>query len=359
MKPLTNRSPQHIHFGVNQSELLRERIEIRRQAVNSPVIWLVDCFFKENPLNIDVSRDADDCWIYVDTSTEPSIELVDQYVKETDKIKAPCAVVAIGGGSTMDIAKALANLKTNPGKAEDYQGWDLVQNAAPWKIAIPTLSGTGSEGSRTCVMVNQKKGLKLGMNSPHTVFDELILDPSLSKSVPRLQYFYTGMDTYIHCIESLKGNYRHALSDAWSREALALCREVFTSNDMMSDDSREKMMTASLLGGMAIGNSLVGLVHPFSAGLSMVHHSRHGVSNCVALRALEEYYPDAAKEMLEFTKIQGITLPDSMNIDLDEKGFNRLRESTIIHTKPLENALGSAWREILSDTKIRQIFKGI
>lgn len=359
MKPLANRSPQYIHFGFNQSDLLEERVQLRRQVSGSPVIWVLDHYFQSNELNIQIPSQKDDLWVYVDTTDEPTVELVDSYVEQTQRVMEPSAIVAIGGGSTMDVAKALANLKTNPGKAEDYQGWDLVKNPSPWKIAVPTISGTGSEGSRTCVMTNQAKGLKLGMNSPFTVFDELVLDPSLTKTVPREQYFYTGMDTYIHCIESLKGQYRHPISDAWSREALSLCREVFYSEDMMSDRSREKLMTASLLGGMAIGNSLVGLVHPFSAGLSMVHHSRHGVSNCLALQSLSDFYPEEATEMAEFLKIQGLDLPSGLNESLDEKSFKQLRESTIIHVKPLENALGPQWRDTLTNDRVEQIFKRI
>lgn len=79
------------------------------------------------------------------------------------------------------------------------------------------------------------------MNSEFTIYDQLILDPELTATVPRDQYFYTGMDTYIHCIESLNGSYRHPVGDAFSREALELCREVFLSDDMMSGENRKNL----------------------------------------------------------------------------------------------------------------------
>ena len=91
----------------------------------------------------------------------------------------------MGGGTTMDVAKAVSNLLTNGGKAEDYQGWDLVSLPGIFKIAIPTISGTGAEATRTCVMTNTKTGLKLGMNSDHTVFDQIIMDPLLTATVPK------------------------------------------------------------------------------------------------------------------------------------------------------------------------------
>ena len=104
------------------------------------------------------------------------------------------------------------------------------------------------------------------MNSDYTVYDQLLLDPDLLATVPRDQYFYTGIDTFMHCVESLQGSYRNAIIDAFSVRAVQLCEEIFLSDDMMSEENREKMMIASYIGGMAAGN--VGVIHPFSAGLA-------------------------------------------------------------------------------------------
>ena len=165
---------------------------------------------------------------FVDTTNEPTTEGIDQLVAQVREKceQIPCALVGVGGGATLDTAKAVANLLTNGGKAEDYQGWDLVKKPGVYKIALPTLSGTGAEATRTCVMTNKRTGLKLGMNSDYTVYDQVIFDPDLTATVPRDQYFWTGMDAYIHCIESLSGHYRNAIGDAFSPN-LALCREVF------------------------------------------------------------------------------------------------------------------------------------
>ena len=106
------------------------------------------------------------------------------------------------------------------------------------------------------------------------------MDPELTRTVPRDQYFYTGMDAYIHCIEALSGRYRNAVGDAFSEEAIRLCREVFFSDDMMSDNGRRKMMVASYLGGCAIAMSYVGLVHPFSAALNIFPRLACLLSRC-------------------------------------------------------------------------------
>lgn len=354
---IPSRNVRQYLFGSGVFAELGVRLAERRAAQDGPALFFVDSFFRDRPLAQGLPLDEGDDVVWVDASTgEPTTEGIDALASRARALEAPCAVVAIGGGATLDTGKAVANLLTNPGLAEDYQGWDLVRNAAPWKIGVPTLSGTGAEASRTCVMNNARKGLKLGMNSFHTVYDELILDPDLTATVPRDQYFHSGMDTYIHCVESLQGRFRHALADAWSREALALCREVFLADDMMAPAFREKLMAASFLGGAAIGNSLVGLVHPFSAGLSMVFHTRHCVGNCIALRALDEFYPEAAAEQDEFVRRQGVSIPEGLTRGLDETGFERLLRSTVIHEKPLTNALGPDFRSVLTAEKVRSIF---
>jgi 3-deoxy-alpha-D-manno-octulosonate 8-oxidase len=195
------------------------------------------------------------------------------------------------------------------------------------------------------------------MNSEHTVFDRLVLDPELTATVPRGQYFFTGMDTYIHCVESLAGRYRHAFADACSQQALRLSREVFLVDDMMSPENREKLMVASFLGGSAIGNSYVGLVHPFSAGLSMVLHTHHCVGNCIVMNVMDEFYPRETEEFRRMVDAHAIAIPRGLCRDLSDQQYRALFEATIIHAKPIANALGEQFREILTYDKIVEIFQ--
>lgn len=186
-----------------------------------------------------------------------------------------------------------------------------------------------------------------------------MIDPDLTKTVPKEQYFYTGMDTYLHCIESLNGRYRNAIGDAFSHQAIALCREVFLSDDMMSDENREKMMVASYLGGCAIANSFVGIIHPFSAGLSVVLDTHHCIGNCITMNAMEEFYPKEYEEFLEMAEKQEIKIPKGIVSELDEEIYLKLYNSTVIHEKPLSNALGDDYKNILTLEKVTQIFKGM
>lgn len=351
-------------FTVGRGSLdrLPEFVDARRavQGGDAKAVFLVDGFFRSRPDIVErLKARPTDVVRFVDVVDEPTTDGIDTITEEVRRAidGLPATIVGFGGGTTMDTAKAIANLLTNGGKAADYQGWDLVKVPAVHKIAVPTISGTGAEATRTCVMTNTKTGLKLGMNSDFTVYDQMILDPDLTATVPRSQYFYTGMDAYIHCIEALAGSYRNAVGDAYSRETVNLCRQVFLSDDMMSDESRERLMVASYLGGCAIATSYVGVVHPFSAGLSVVLGLHHCIANCIALNALSEFYPAEHAEFRVMLEKQKVELPSGVCARLDDDHLARLVAATVIHAKPLTNALGADFRSILTDERVIEIFR--
>ena len=350
-------------FTVGRGSLdqLPSFVDARRDASNdAKVVYLIDGFFRSRPDIVErLKSRPTDVLRYVDVVDEPTTDGIDALTEDVRRAVGglPATIVGFGGGTTMDTAKALANLFTNHGKAADYQGWDLVKVPAVHKIAVPTISGTGAEATRTCVMTNTKTGLKLGMNSDYTVYDQMVLDPDLTATVPRNQYFYTGMDAYIHCIEALAGSYRNAVGDAYSRETVNLCRQVFLADDMMSAEAREKLMVASYLGGCAIATSYVGVVHPFSAGLSVVLGLHHCVANCIALNALEEFYPLEHAEFRTMLAKQNVDLPSGVCSGLTDDEFKRLVAATVVHVKPLTNALGPDFRSVLTDEKVVEIFR--
>jgi 3-deoxy-alpha-D-manno-octulosonate 8-oxidase len=339
---------------------LPKLVEQYRVQGNKAALFCIDEYFydRQEILSQLGFKSTDEC-IFISTKEEPSTDYIDQRVSElkSKDLNVPSIIIGMGGGTTMDVAKAISNLLTNGGKAEDYQGWDLVQKPGIFKVAIPTLSGTGSEATRTCVMINKSSGLKLGMNSDFTVFDQIIMDPNLTKTVPRNQYFYTGMDAYIHCIESLNGSFRNAIGDAYSSQTISLCRDVFSSEDMMSDKNRSKMMVASYLGGCAIATSYVGVIHPFSAGLSVVLGIHHCIANCITMRAMEDYYPKEYKEFWGMVSKQNVHIPKNVCKGLSNDQYHKLYKSTMVHEKPLTNALGENFKNILTKEKVIELFK--
>lgn len=354
------RNVDRLMFGSGSIKALPDVVK-RFTSPNSDgtVVYLVDHFFREQSISSIWSGIPDRSLTYfVDSSNEPTTDGIDLLTRQILEDSGSVAlVVAVGGGSTLDTGKAVSNLLTNGGRASQYQGWDLVRLPGVPKVGVPTISGTGSEATRTCVMTNPASGLKLGMNSDYSVFDFLILDPDLTGTVPRDQYFYTGMDAYIHCVESLAGSYRNAVGDAFSKQTIALCDEVFSSDDMMSSENREKLMVASYLGGSAIATTYVGVVHPFSAGLSVVLGLHHCIANCIALNSLSDYYPEASRKLRRWAEKQSVAVPSGICRDLEPDLYSALEKATLIHEKPLTNALGPDFKTHLTSSRVEEIFR--
>ena len=333
-------------------------LPLRTKEPDAPAIFFIDHFFEKTDLVERLPIQEWDIRLMIDTTNEPTCESVDMYterVKHFLNDRKPAALLAFGGGSTMDTCKCVGNLLTNPGTAADYQGWDLLKNPAPYKIAVPTLSGTGSESSRTGIMTNKQKKIKLGMNSDFSMFDQILLDPTLTKTAPRDQYFYTGVDTFMHCFESLSGSYRNTVVDTHSEKALELSEKIFLSDDMMSDKNRELLMIASYNGGLAAG--FVGVVHPISAALSVVLGMHHGLANCYALSVLEDIYPEPYKTFMEMMKKQKIELTKGICQNLTDAQYEDLYQATIINEKPLRNKLGDNYKDILTKENLVERFK--
>ena len=350
--------PRYI-FGSGSLHQLDDLLASLKQKSGDYSVYCVDRYFETEGLAARLPLNPTDYIFYYDSSAEPKTGDIDAFVAQIRALRngLPVCVIGIGGGCALDVAKAVANMLTNEGQAADYQGWDLVKNPAVYKIGIPTLSGTGAEASRTCVLTNLERGMKLGMNSDHTMFDQLILDSDLTKTVPRDQYFYTGMDTYFHCLESLNGRTRNVIVDALSKKAIDLTKDVFLSEDMQSEENREKMMIASYLGGTAAGNT--GVLHPLSAGLSIALGTHHCLANCLVMTVLEEFYPKEHAEYQRMLQKQNIALPTGLCRGLPEETYEKLYQASIIHEKPLTNALGEGFRDILTREKLISLFQRI
>ncbi|HET7898249.1 MAG TPA: iron-containing alcohol dehydrogenase, partial [Flavisolibacter sp.] len=145
---------------------------------DEPMIFLVDHFFEGKDLVNRVPLRGNDKLIFADVTYEPKTTQVDAIADSLkDEFGMVSGVIGIGGGSTMDLAKAVSLMMTNPGSSADYQGWDLVKHPGVYKAGIPTLSGTGAEVSRTTVLTGPTR--KLGMNSDFTPFNQIVLDPQL------------------------------------------------------------------------------------------------------------------------------------------------------------------------------------
>jgi len=345
----------YVVYGRGCFNQLDEILAPRRQA-DKPMIFLLDHFFADKPLYSRIPLRGRDKIILADVTHEPKTTYVDAIAASLkEEFGAVSGIIGIGGGSTMDLAKAVSLMMTNPGSSADYQGWDLVKLPGVYKAGIPTLSGTGAEVSRTTVLTGPVR--KLGMNSDFTPFDQIVLDPELTANAPVQQRFFTGMDCYIHCIESLEGTYLNEFSKSYGEKALELCREVFLTKTEWDSVCDDKLMMASYAGGMSIAYSQVGVAHAVSYGLSFLLGTKHGVGNCIVMDHLEEYYPEGVAEFKKMVEQNGIEIPQGICSGLTEEEFDKMIQVSL-GMKPLwENALGKDWENIMTKTKLRELYE--
>ncbi len=341
-------------FGRGCFNQLGDILAQARAGGKAPMVFMVDDFFEGSRLAERIPLERDDRVVFVNVDDEPKTTYVDALTAQVREMTdgRPSGVIGIGGGSALDLAKAVSLMLTNPGSSAEYQGWDLIRHPAVYHAGIPTLSGTGAEVSRTTVLTGPTK--KLGLNSDHTVFDQIVLDPELIAGAPEPQRFYTAMDCYIHCIESLEGTFLNTFSKAYGEMALELCREVYLGDG--DDEADDKLMMASYCGGMSIAYSQVGICHALSYGLSFVLGLHHGVGNCVAFEQLEEYYPDGVREFRRMMDRHRIALPQGVTRGISAEDMDRMVAVALTLAPLWENSLGPDWRNIMTGDRIRTLY---
>ncbi len=345
----------YVVYGRGSFNQLDEIIAPHRTE-GRPMIFLTDHFFQNKSLISRIPLQGNDKIVFADVTQEPKTSQVDKLAQQLkEEFGNISGIIGIGGGSTMDLAKAISLMMNNPGSAADYQGWDLVKFQGVYKAGIPTLSGTGAEVSRTCVLTGPTK--KLGMNSDFTPFDQIVLDPELTANAPVNQRFYTGMDCYIHCIESLNGTYLNEFSKSYGEKALQLCRKVFIEKNEWDCECDDQLMMASYAGGMSIAYSQVGVAHAVSYGLSYLLGAKHGIGNCIVFDKLEEFYPEGVKEFKQMVEKNKIDIPQNITKGLSDEQFDTMINVSL-GMKPLwENALGKNWEKIMTREKLRRLYE--
>ncbi len=344
-------------FGKGSFNQLGAVLEEMRDNDNSYFVFLVDDFFKDKPLAKRIPEKGDDYLIWINVDDEPKTIIVDKIIdqiKNTRKIR-PSAVIGIGGGSVLDYAKAVSVMLTNEGSSSLYQGLNLARNQGVYHIGIPTLSGTGAEVSMTAVLTGPEK--KLGIKGEFTPFDLIILDPDLIAGVPKNQRFYTGMDAYIHNVESHDGINKNCMSDSFANQSQILCREVFLNDNLSREEADEKLMVSSYFGGLSIGHSEVGVCHALSYGLSYVIGLHHGIANCIAFNQLDEVYGKDVNEFHRMVEKNGIDIPSGISGKLTPEQFDKMAVTAIGLEHMWRHAFGPDWKKEVSREKIIDWYK--
>ncbi|MBW2466847.1 MAG: iron-containing alcohol dehydrogenase [Deltaproteobacteria bacterium] len=283
--------PIKIHFGVDSIKQLGEVIT----GFNGSRVFLVaDPGLKKagiiKRITSILKRNKIPYTVYDKVLPEPGLKLADEGLKLAKKNNADC-VVGVGGGSALDIAKAVSILLTNGGKAEDYLGLGKIKQPGVPKIMIPTTAGTGAEVTFTAVFINEKTRSKGGMNGDPLYPDAAILDPALTLSLPPNITAATGIDAFTHALEAFVSTQSHAISDMYAMEAMALISgnlaAAYANGDNL--EARSAMLMGSLLGGKALATAGVGLVHAMAYPLGGMFNTAHGLANAVLLPYVVEY----------------------------------------------------------------------
>lgn len=199
-------------------------------------------------------------------------------------------VIAVGGGSTIDAAKAIAMLLGNGGDPLDYAevigaGRSIDKPSLPW-IAVPTTAGAGAEVTRNAVLRSRENGVKVSLRSPRMLPAIALVDPELTRSLPPSVTAATGMDALSQVLEPFVSSRANPLTDALCREGLArISRSLLCAvQDGQNLAAREDMSLGALFGGMALANAGLGAVHGFAAPIGGCFDAPHGAV-CAALLA--------------------------------------------------------------------------
>jgi alcohol dehydrogenase class IV len=244
-------------------------------------------------------------------------------------------VVALGGGSAIDAAKAIAMLARNAEPLRQYMGWHKVPNAGVPLIAIPTTAGTGSEATRVAVITDTERDEKMMMLSSHLMANTALVDFELSMSMPKPLTAHVGVDTLTHGIEAYVSRKANLMTDPIALSCIALTAGSLLTAWREPDNraAREAMAMAACQGGMAFSNSSVCLVHGMSRPLGALFHVPHGLSNALLLPAVTRFSMQGAQQRYAtIARIMGL----AGGADDDETAGRKLADGLEMLNEALE-----------------------
>ena len=306
MRPFTFNPGPRLLAGPDQAHALAEKLP------DGPCLFVTDADIIRLGL-ADVYRDAisatREVIVFDAVEADPSKETL---LAATEMGRAPgvTSVVALGGGSPMDVAKLAAYLLGSGDNLDDIWGVGIANGTRLPLALVPTTAGTGSEATPISV-ITCEGGTKLAVNSAPLIADWAVLDATLTLGLPGHVTAATGIDAIVHAVEAYtSARLKHPLSDALAREALRLLTYnlpiVMEQPDNL--DARSAMLLGAHLAGLAFSNAPVAGVHALAYPLGGLHHVPHGLSNALMLRHVLAHNLEAARE--QYAELAEIVDPD-------------------------------------------------
>ena len=291
MKDFSFRIPQNIEFGVGSLKKLPKILE----EAGSDHVFLVSDHGLES---IGVVKKIQDiiensgikCTSYLEVVPNPTVEIVNEAAALYKECGAT-SLVALGGGSPMDVAKAVGVLVNYVGKITDYEGLYKVPGPIVPMIAIPTTAGTGSEVTASSVITDESRNYKLSVISYEIIPKYAVLDPELIMTAPASIAASCGIDALIHAMEAYVSTMATPFSDAMAEKAMELIGgniRRFVAN-RKDEEAACAMMAGCNFAGIAFAWAKLGNVHAMSHPVSAYFHVPHGVANAVLLPTVVEY----------------------------------------------------------------------
>ena len=281
--------PGKLVFGNGRIRQLKDEL-LRFQARKVLLITIEPLLGKLEPLITELKKNNVE--VQVDTAIQQEPYFSD-FENLMGRVKGfdPDAVAGIGGGSVLDIAKLVAAQLDNEQLLNDYVGIGLLKGRKKHLICAPATSGTGSEMSPNAILVDDTDGQKKGIISPYLVPDVVIVDPSLSYSVPPAITAATGIDALTHCMEAYTNMFAHPMIDLYALKGMQLIADNIVQAVRHGDDEKARTQVAlgSLYGGICLGPVNTAAVHALSYPLGSLYHLPHGLSNALLLPYVMEY----------------------------------------------------------------------
>lgn len=263
--------------------------------------------------------------VYSDIKPNPTIENVKNGVEAFKNSKADC-IVAVGGGSSIDTAKAIAVIANNPEFADvrSLEGVAPTKNKCVPIIAVPTTAGTAAEVTINYVITDAEKDRKMVCVDVHDIPVVAVVDPDMMSSMPKGLTAATGMDALTHAIEGYITRGAWALSDMFHITAIKMISENLRAAVRNEDSGREGMALGQYVAGMGFSNVGLGLVHSMAHPLGALYDTPHGVANAIILPVVMEYNASASGEKYRDIAIamgveeaKTMSLPDARKAAVD------------------------------------------